>query len=534
MRLRSRSIQSTTAAEAHSNADVDYPVTSSVLERAVLGDATNRTNNVGEKRDGEKGFKTLRAGKKSKVSFNPFAPPTSLEEATSKNTEEQAMIGERNENEENHTQYERESRRTRVNSNLSSAPRAHPSRQGNRGCKRTVSEESEPDNRDLKRPRCDKEEENRIKRIVSDDEIQQQRVSRGRASTRARAQDNRPHRHSFDEGTCERREDQEPRNLESEYLVHPDYRLQRASYDGNNHTLGIAKHDEDDADEPLLVSDYVTDIFQHLFNAETRSRPRMYMDKQRDINAKMRAILVDWLVEVHMKFRLVPETLYLCVNIIDRYCNQVPVARSKLQLVGVTALLIACKYEEIYPPEVRDCVYITDRAYHKQEVLDMEQDMLHRLRFKITVPTAYPFILRFLNITKASSVARYAAHYYMERTLQEHDLLLHRPSLVCAASVVLALNNPDIIAKESTSNRERPGVPKILLEYTGFSKSDILECAAVIARKVGEEPVTASRRQLVAVKRKYDNRKYFHVSSNFAQPSVQNICPNAIYDQERE
>jgi len=71
----------------------------------------------------------------------------------------------------------------------------------------------------------------------------------------------------------------------------------------------------------------------------------------------MRAILVDWLVEVHMKFNLVPETLFLCINVIDRYCEIVNVPRAKLQLVGVTALLIACKYEEIYPPEVRkNCV----------------------------------------------------------------------------------------------------------------------------------------------------------------------------------
>jgi len=168
------------------------------------------------------------------------------------------------------------------------------------------------------------------------------------------------------------------------------------------------------------------------------------MDQQADINAKMRAILVDWLVEVHMKFRLVPDTLYLCINLIDRYCSHVSVARSKLQLVGVTALLIACKYEEIYPPEVRDCVYITDRAYNRQEVLDMEQDILQRLRFKITVPTAYPFLLRFLNMTKASQLSRIAANYYMERTLQEHDLLKFKPSVVAASAVVLALNNPDI------------------------------------------------------------------------------------------
>lgn len=87
----------------------------------------------------------------------------------------------------------------------------------------------------------------------------------------------------------------------------------------------------------------------------------------------MRSILIDWLVEVHLKFKLVPESLYLTVNLIDRFLGLEKVHRSRLQLVGVTAMLIACKYEEIYPPIVKDFVYITDNAYTKEEILDMEK-----------------------------------------------------------------------------------------------------------------------------------------------------------------
>jgi len=85
-------------------------------------------------------------------------------------------------------------------------------------------------------------------------------------------------------------------------------------------------------------------------------------NKQNDINEKMRSILVDWLVEVHVKFKLLPETLFLTVNLIDRYLEAKKVLRQKLQLVGVTSMLIASKYEEIYAPEVKDFVYITDKA----------------------------------------------------------------------------------------------------------------------------------------------------------------------------
>jgi G2/mitotic-specific cyclin-B, other len=94
-----------------------------------------------------------------------------------------------------------------------------------------------------------------------------------------------------------------------------------------------------------------------------------YMTAQTDINEKMRAILVDWLIEVHHKFKLLPETLFLTINLIDRYLEKQAIVRTKLQLVGVTAMLIASKYEEIYAPEVRDFVYITDKAYSKEEIL---------------------------------------------------------------------------------------------------------------------------------------------------------------------
>lgn len=127
--------------------------------------------------------------------------------------------------------------------------------------------------------------------------------------------------------------------------------------------------DERDSDDPLCATSYVQDMYEHFRSKEmsTSVRP-LYMEEQQYINERMRSILVDWLVEVHLKFKLVPETLYLTVNIIDRYLARTEVSRPKLQLVGVTALLIASKYEEIYPPELRDLVYICDRTYSKFEV----------------------------------------------------------------------------------------------------------------------------------------------------------------------
>jgi len=92
------------------------------------------------------------------------------------------------------------------------------------------------------------------------------------------------------------------------------------------------------------------------------------MTSQNDINEKMRAILIDWLVDVNVKFKLVPECLFMTWNIIDRYLTIKQVTRHKLQLVGVAALLIACKYEEIYPPALKEFVAICDKAYTPKQI----------------------------------------------------------------------------------------------------------------------------------------------------------------------
>jgi hypothetical protein len=112
--------------------------------------------------------------------------------------------------------------------------------------------------------------------------------------------------------------------------------------------------DAPDRGNPQCVADYAHEIHQWFRHAEEMFMPpRNYMDMQKNINIKMRAILIDWLVEVHLKFKLMPETLYLTVNFIDRYLACQPCPRRKLQLVGVTCMLLASKYEEIYFPEVR-------------------------------------------------------------------------------------------------------------------------------------------------------------------------------------
>merc|ERR1711959_207136 len=168
------------------------------------------------------------------------------------------------------------------------------------------------------------------------------------------------------------------------------------------------------------------------------------MDSQVDVNPGMRGILVDWLVEVHMKYKLRPETLFLSVTILDRFLARKRVSRKKLQLVGVVSTLIAAKYEEIYPPKISDLVYICDKAYTKDEILEMEIVVLNVLEFQLRVPTAVQFLDRFAKINGCAEQHRHLAQYLVELTLPEIKMIpsrLHTWLLLRSTSATNFLNS---------------------------------------------------------------------------------------------
>jgi cyclin B len=162
------------------------------------------------------------------------------------------------------------------------------------------------------------------------------------------------------------------------------------------------------------------------------------MAQRKSINAKMRSILVDWLVEVHYKFRLDGAVLWLAVNVMDRYLELDEVVRQDLQCVGVTSLLIASKYEEIFPPQVRDCVFITDNAFTPKQILEREVAILQKLDYQLCVPTGFHFMKRFAFSLGFGALETSLASYFAERSLQEHDILAHAPDELAAAACYLA------------------------------------------------------------------------------------------------
>jgi cyclin B len=254
----------------------------------------------------------------------------------------------------------------------------------------------------------------------------------------------------------------------------------------------------EEQNNPQLVLEYQKEIYSYLRKNELSYLPKYpYMKGfQTDINDKMRSILMDWLVDVHLKFKLVPETLFLSVNLIDRYLEKNIINRTKLQLIGVTAMLIACKYEEIYAPEVRDFVYITDQAYTKEEILSMENNMLRSLEFNVTTPSSYRFLEIFKNFLKLDEMLFMFCRYLLEILLVDPKTNKFNPSLLAASAIYITL--------KITKKNEIDMITKI----SDYTEDKLRECAKDICLILDNE----EKNNLKAVKKKFSSIKYLEVS----------------------
>ncbi|NXF11881.1 CCNB2 protein, partial [Smithornis capensis] len=227
-------------------------------------------------------------------------------------------------------------------------------------------------------------------------------------------------------------------------------------------------------------------------------RPQ-YLDGK-TINGRMRAILVDWLVQVHSRFHLLQETLYMCVAIIDRFLQSHPVPRKKLQLVGVTALLVASKYEEILCPDVADFVYITDNAYTSSEIREMEMVILKELNFDLGRPLPIHFLRRASKAGEADAKQHTLAKYLMELTLVDYDMVHHRPSEIAAAALCLSQK---LLGHNKWGTKQH--------YYTGYAEDSLVMTMKHMAKNVVK--VNEKLTKYTAIRNKYASSKLLMIST---------------------
>lgn len=306
---------------------------------------------------------------------------------------------------------------------------------------------------------------------------------------------------------------EKPAPAESPPLTQSSARTSGASF-GSAHSaatelddwvMDLPEADRVDAHDPQAVAEYARDIYRYLKEREVVARVGDYMSQQEDLTEKMRAILVDWLVEVHWKFKLTEETLFATVHLLDTFLSRKQVKRVKLQLVGVTCMLLAAKHEEIYPPEIKDFVHVTDRAYSRDDILEQEVGILNTLHFELTHPSPLQFLSRFLKLQPGGRISgehQALAEYALELSLVHYKSIRHAPSHSAAASLLLA----------NKVLKVTPAWPPALILATGFTETQIKSCAKEMCALLQE----AEKASLQAVRKKFSHPQFHRVAKMVA------------------
>ena len=190
------------------------------------------------------------------------------------------------------------------------------------------------------------------------------------------------------------------------------------------------------------VGEYLEEIYVNLLLEETQatSKPKFgYMNTQPEINEIMRAILIDWIIDVHLRFNLRQETLFMTIWLIDTYLSFAFVHRDKLQLLGITCLLISCKSHEIYYPQNDKLIEMTDNAYSKEEMLTMENEILKKLNFFIVCPNPIDFYNILSKMFNFEKKQYYLGNYFIESALVNYQILKYSSSVIASSCTYLVM-----------------------------------------------------------------------------------------------
>merc|ERR1719381_397020 len=260
----------------------------------------------------------------------------------------------------------------------------------------------------------------------------------------------------------------------------------------------------EDQNNPQLCVEYASSIYAYLREVEEGLSIRKEFLSGGYVNGKMRAVLVDWLIEVHSQFKLLQETLFMTVYVIDKFLQTegYSVRRNKLQLVGVTAMFISSKVEEMYAPEINDFVYITDNAYTAGDIRQMELKILNTLGFNFSRPLPLHFLRRNSKAGDVDVQQHTLAKYLIEISLLEYDMVHIPPSLLASAALFLSLRllDPSLTLATTWSPN--------LQHYSTYNTQEIIP---VVCKLAG---VLAKRREskLQAVHTKFNTKKFMRIS----------------------
>uniref|UniRef100_A0A6G1SD99 G2/mitotic-specific cyclin-B n=1 Tax=Aceria tosichella TaxID=561515 RepID=A0A6G1SD99_9ACAR len=239
----------------------------------------------------------------------------------------------------------------------------------------------------------------------------------------------------------------------------------------------------EDIDQPngrdavFMVCDVAKDIYDYMFELErSLAIKEDYLKNQKIFTSKVRHRLISWCVEINSTLKLLPETMYTTISILDRYFQNVIIEHQKqVQLIAISATLIASKYEEIYPPEIDDLTYLTQNAYTKRDVLRMEIEILEKLKFDLGKPIPLAFLRRFSKAAHCDLKMHSMAKYLMEISLPHYECAHWCPSLLAATALFITIY---LIHHDNTFARWN----KTLIHYTTYTRQQLMEPAATLCK----------------------------------------------------
>lgn len=259
--------------------------------------------------------------------------------------------------------------------------------------------------------------------------------------------------------------------------------------------------DDQDEENPLFVTDYVHDIFDFLKEKEQVVKiPHQYMETfQKDLEARHREILINWICEVYLQLRLLSETLFLAVDIVDRLLSCRIVTKRKLHLVGLGALMIASKFEETYAPPISDLRICSENAYTVNEMLRVERVILTALDFNLCIPSPLMFLRRYSKAAQSDTVAHTLSKYLCELSVTSYDMIKFLPSHIAVASVFLSRS----MLKAS------PAWCPSLLHHSEVTPEEVMPCAIALNEIL---TLQYEKSKPCAINRKYQDSRLFGVA----------------------
>ena len=247
--------------------------------------------------------------------------------------------------------------------------------------------------------------------------------------------------------------------------------------------------------------EYFDEVYLNLLLDEKKFYKKInsnYMTLQKSINDKMRAILVDWLIDVHFRFDMKKKTLFNCIYIIDAFLSKNLIDRKYLQLLGMAALLISCKETEIMYPSLNSFLALSDFSYSLQELTNMERFVMKILDFDILAPTAEEFYAINAEYFKFGEKQRFFGEYFLDASLIDYNLLKYNQSTIAVACGYIVMKFFNLNGVHS------------LLKNTGdnIKQIDVKNCARDLCFLVKNLSNSSKKKK----KNKYMSDKYMNIA----------------------